>query len=73
LVDGPVTGGYPVIGLVPRLDHARLAQAAPGSILRFRRATIATVRRLGAARASAAADRDGIVLDEGDLAAGWAG
>lgn len=72
MVDGPVTGGYPVIGIVPRLDHARLAQAAPGTTLRFRRATIATVRRLAAARASASADRDGVVLDEGDLAAGWA-
>ena len=26
LVDGPVTGGYPVLGVVPRFEHARLAR-----------------------------------------------
>jgi biotin-dependent carboxylase-like uncharacterized protein len=68
MVDGPVTGGYPVLGVVPRLDHARLAQAAPGATLRFRRISVAAARRL--ARTAEAEER--IELDEGDFAAGWA-
>jgi biotin-dependent carboxylase-like uncharacterized protein len=36
LADGPVTGGYPVVGVVQESDHALLAQAAPGTQLRFR-------------------------------------
>jgi biotin-dependent carboxylase-like uncharacterized protein len=35
LADGPVTGGYPVIGVVRESDHPLLAQAAPGTELRF--------------------------------------
>ena len=53
MADGPVTGGYPVIGLVPRLEHGRLAQAAPGSQLRFRRTTVPAARRLAAERLAA--------------------
>ena len=34
-VDGPVTGGYPVIGVVTDVGRARLAQAAPGAGVRF--------------------------------------
>lgn len=70
LVDGPVTGGYPVIGVVPRMDHARLAQVAPGAGLRFRRISVAAARRLSAAAMDNDVDR--VDLDEGDLAAGWA-
>lgn len=36
LADAPVTGGYPVIGVVPRADVDRAAQAAPGAAIRFR-------------------------------------
>jgi biotin-dependent carboxylase-like uncharacterized protein len=35
LADGPVTGGYPVVGVVRESDHPLLAQAAPGTHLRF--------------------------------------
>ena len=35
LVDHPVTGGYPVIGVVERADLRVLAQAAPGSTVSF--------------------------------------
>ncbi len=66
MVDGPVTGGYPAIGVVPRFDLARLAQAAPGAELRFRRVSIA------AARARAIDDLERVELDEGDFAAAWA-
>lgn len=38
LADGPVTGGYPVIAVVADAALDRLAQAAPGARLRFRRA-----------------------------------
>ncbi|MGL4173123.1 MAG: biotin-dependent carboxyltransferase family protein [Actinomycetota bacterium] len=34
-VDHPVTGGYPVIAVVHRQDHDRLAQLVPGQWLRF--------------------------------------
>ena len=34
--DHPTTGGYPVIGVVPRTGIDRLAQAAPGTAVRFR-------------------------------------
>ncbi len=30
LVDGPTIGGYPVVGVVPRAEHARLGQLRPG-------------------------------------------
>ncbi|MDP9826569.1 biotin-dependent carboxylase-like uncharacterized protein [Kineosporia succinea] len=36
LGDHPVTGGYPVIGVVTRSSLDRAAQAAPGTTLRFR-------------------------------------
>ena len=68
MVDGPVTGGYPVLGVIPRLDHARLAQAAPGTTLRFRRISVAAARRLP----PPPDELDRIDLDEGDFAASWA-
>ncbi|KTR96082.1 allophanate hydrolase [Microbacterium testaceum] len=37
LADGPVTGGYPVIGLVRDADLDALAQVRPGDRVRFRR------------------------------------
>jgi biotin-dependent carboxylase-like uncharacterized protein len=36
LADHPVTGGYPVIGVVPVTSVDRAAQAAPGQSVRFR-------------------------------------
>ena len=39
--DGPVTGGYPVIAVVADADRDLLAQARPGTRIRFRRARIA--------------------------------
>jgi KipI family sensor histidine kinase inhibitor len=36
LADGPVTGGYPVIGVVDDASLDLLAQAPPGTLLRFR-------------------------------------
>ncbi len=39
LADGPVTGGYPVIGYVEDGDVDRCAQLRPGQALRFRAAT----------------------------------
>ncbi len=36
LADHPVTGGYPVVGVVDPADLARCAQARPGDRLRFR-------------------------------------
>lgn len=35
-VDGPVTGGYPVVGVVTAAGRARLAQARPGDRVRLR-------------------------------------
>ncbi|MHA7191507.1 5-oxoprolinase subunit B/C family protein [Arthrobacter sp. MDT2-16] len=35
LADHPVTGGYPVVGVVPAADLDRAAQLAPGSTVRF--------------------------------------
>lgn len=37
LADGPVTGGYPVIGVVPDAALDALAQVRPGDRVRFRR------------------------------------
>jgi antagonist of KipI len=68
MVDGPVTGGYPVLGVIPSFDHGRLAQAAPGATLRFRQISVAAAR--GLARTIGLAEQ--VELDEGDLAAGWA-
>jgi len=36
LADHPITGGYPVIGVVIGVDVDRIAQARPGQLLRFR-------------------------------------
>lgn len=36
LADHPVTGGYPVVGVVPEADVWRCGQAAPGTAIRFR-------------------------------------
>ena len=72
LADGPVTGGYPIVGVVPRLDHGRLAQLAPGATVRFRPITVEAARALAVAVADAAT-RDRIELDPGDVGAGWAG
>jgi antagonist of KipI len=68
MADGPVTGGYPVLGVIPRFEHGRMAQAPPGTTLRFRRISVAEVRRLAA---NVPPDVS-VVVDEGDLAAGWA-
>lgn len=38
LADHPVTGGYPVVGVVRGADLGRLAQARPGRRVRFRQA-----------------------------------
>ncbi|WP_238702563.1 urea amidolyase family protein [Microbacterium caowuchunii] len=38
LADGPVTGGYPVIAVATDAALDRLAQARPGTLLRFRKA-----------------------------------
>ncbi|WP_376706431.1 5-oxoprolinase subunit C family protein [Actinophytocola algeriensis] len=46
LADHPVTGGYPVIGVVVEADLPVLAQARPGQAVRFRRC--GTPRRSGA-------------------------
>jgi biotin-dependent carboxylase-like uncharacterized protein len=72
MVDGPVTGGYPVIGVVPRVDHGRLGQLVPGASVRFRSIDVAAARELARA-AVQAAGRDRIELDPGDVGAGWAG
>lgn len=44
LADGPVTGGYPVIAVVTDATLDRLAQAGPGTRVRFRRAVVGGVR-----------------------------
>ncbi len=68
MVDGPVTGGYPVLGVIPSVDHGGLAQAAPGATLRFRRISVAAARRL-----TRTVERSELIeLDEGDIAASWA-
>jgi biotin-dependent carboxylase-like uncharacterized protein len=38
LADHPTTGGYPVVGVVVAEGLGRAAQAAPGAVVRFRRA-----------------------------------
>lgn len=68
MVDGPVTGGYPVLGVVARVDHARVAQAGPGATLRFRSISVAEARRLAVTIEA----QERIELDAGDVAAGWA-
>ncbi len=37
LADHPVTGGYPVVGVVPAADLSRAAALAPGAAVQFRR------------------------------------
>jgi allophanate hydrolase subunit 2 len=37
LADHPITGGYPVIGVVSEPDICLAAQARPGQLVRFRR------------------------------------
>jgi biotin-dependent carboxylase-like uncharacterized protein len=68
MVDGPVTGGYPVLGVIPSIDHSSLAQAAPGATLRFRRVSVAEARRMTRTIGTS----EHIEFDEGDLAMGWA-
>jgi biotin-dependent carboxylase-like uncharacterized protein len=51
LADHPVTGGYPVIGVVRSADLPLVAQARPGQVVRFRRS--------GTPRRSAARHRPG--------------
>jgi len=68
MADGPVTGGYPVIGVVPRFEIGRLAQLGPGAAVRFARSSVRVARLVHAER-----DREApIDLDEGDFAASWA-
>ncbi|NMO89877.1 biotin-dependent carboxyltransferase family protein [Actinomycetospora sp. TBRC 11914] len=43
LADHPVTGGYPVIGVVLDADTDRAGQARPGSTVRFRRVGLSAV------------------------------
>jgi biotin-dependent carboxylase-like uncharacterized protein len=66
LADGPVTGGYPVLGVVARADHDRLAQLAPGAAVRFEAIDIAEARSL-------VSQEPQVELDPGDVGAGWAG
>jgi biotin-dependent carboxylase-like uncharacterized protein len=42
LADHPVTGGYPVIGVVHPADLPLVAQARPGQVLRFRAVQLST-------------------------------
>lgn len=42
--DGPVTGGYPVIGTVIEADRTRLAQLKPGDPVAFRSVTLEQAR-----------------------------
>ncbi|MBK0420116.1 5-oxoprolinase/urea amidolyase family protein [Leucobacter sp. CSA1] len=52
LADRPLTGGYPVVGVVRERDLDLAAQLPPGALVRFRRAD-----RAPAAEARSAADR----------------
>lgn len=69
MADGPVTGGYPVIGVIPRFELGRLAQAVPGDVLRFARTSVRDARR---ASAEAMRREIGVEVEPGDFAAGWA-
>jgi urea carboxylase len=66
MVDGPVTGGYPILGVVAGADHGRLAQLVPGDPGRFALVSVAEARAL-------AIEEPAVEVDLGDLAAGWAG
>jgi biotin-dependent carboxylase-like uncharacterized protein len=46
--DGPVTGGYPVIGCVIRADHPRLAQLQPGDAVCFETVSVEQAQALAA-------------------------
>ena len=67
MVDGPVTGGYPIVGVVARADHDRLAQLVPGDPVRLAAVSIADARR------ALEVPEPRIEIDPGDLGAGWAG
>ena len=45
MTDGPTSGGYPKIATVVGADLPRLAQAAPGTRVRFRAVTVADLAR----------------------------
>ncbi len=45
MADGPTSGGYPKIATVVGADLPRLAQAAPGTRVRFRAVTVADLAR----------------------------
>ncbi len=45
MADGPTTGGYPKIATVAGPDLSRLAQAAPGTRVRFRAVTVTDLQR----------------------------
>jgi len=47
--DGPVTGGYPVVGTVITADLGRLAQLRPGDAVRFASVDVRTARALAVA------------------------
>lgn len=76
LVDGPTLGGYPVIGVVPRVDLPRLGQARPGDRVEFALEEPAGARarlRAQAAlleRAAAALGLDALWLSLADHAGG---
>jgi antagonist of KipI len=61
--DRQTTGGYPVVGVVASVDHARVAQLRPGERLRFhemdlieaREALLARERQFAQLRIAAAA------------------
>ncbi len=46
LGEHPVSGGYPCIGIIAAVDHARLAQARPGAAVRFTLISAAEAHRL---------------------------
>ena len=66
MVDGPVTGGYPVIAVVARADLDRLGRLRPGAAVRFAVLSVDDARAI-------ATDAPRIDVDAGDDAAGWAG
>ena len=43
--DRQTLGGYPKIGCVARVDLAKIAQARPGSVIRFQPITLAAARK----------------------------
>lgn len=66
MVDGPVTGGYPVIAVVARRELDRLGRLRPGAAVRFQVVSVDDARAI-------AVDAPRIDVDAGDDAAGWAG